>query len=99
MLTLLVVAEHGLVGRSLAGPADVSYLADTVVLVRYFEAGGAVRKAISVVKKRTGAHESTIREYDISAAGIRLGEPLTEFHGVLTGAPTYAPSRGQGGAS
>jgi circadian clock protein KaiC len=91
VLTLLVVAEHGVLGEGLSAPADVSYLADTVILARYFEASGAVRKAISVVKKRTGAHETTIREYEISGAGIRIGEPLAGFHGVLTGTPTCTP--------
>jgi circadian clock protein KaiC len=91
VLTVLVVAEHGVLGNALAGPAEVSYLADTVLLVRYFEAEGAVRRAISVVKKRTGAHESTIREYLISSDGIRIGDPLTSFQGVLTGTPTYVP--------
>ena len=92
VLTLLVVAEHGMLGRVLAGPADVTYLADTVILVRFFEAQGAVRKAISVLKKRTGGHETTIREYAIGGDGIRIGEPLADFQGVLTGAPTYAPA-------
>jgi circadian clock protein KaiC len=98
VLTLVVVAEHGVVGN-VEGPADVSYLADTVLLVRYFEMEGAVRRAISVVKKRTGAHESTIREYEITRQGIRIGEPLAEFHGVLTGTPVYAPHRERPGGS
>jgi circadian clock protein KaiC len=68
---------------------DVTYLADTVLLLRYFEALGQVRRAISVVKKRSGRHESTIREFGIDAGGIRLGEPLAEFQGVLRGVPTY----------
>lgn len=93
VLTILVVAEHGVVGRSVTGPIDVSYLADTVVLVRYFEARGAVRKALSVMKKRTGGHEKTIREYEITAAGVRIGEPLTEFQGVLTGVPEYTGTK------
>jgi circadian clock protein KaiC len=73
----------------MASPVDVSYLADTVLLLRYFEAEGEVRRAISVVKKRTGEHESTIREFRITKAGITVGEPLREFHGVLTGVPTF----------
>jgi circadian clock protein KaiC len=98
VLTLLVVAEHGVVGRSIAGPVDVSYLADTVILVRYFEAHGAVRKALSVVKKRTGGHEKTIREYDVTSSGIRIGEPLHEFQGVLTGVPEHTGQKsGAGG--
>jgi circadian clock protein KaiC len=89
VLTVLVVAEHGVLGRSVAGPIDVSYLADTVILIRYFEAKGAVRKALSVMKKRVGAHEKTIREYEITSSGIRIGEPLEAFQGVLTGVPKY----------
>lgn len=84
--TFLTVAQHGLVG-DMKSPVDVTYLADTVVLLRYFEALGRVRRAISVVKKRTGAHEDTIREYRIGSAGITLGEPLTGFQGVLRGVP------------
>lgn len=82
----LTVAQHGLVG-DMRSPVDVTYLADTVVLLRYFEALGRVRRAISVVKKRTGSHEDTIREYQISSRGISMGEPLTEFQGVLQGVP------------
>lgn len=84
--TFLTVAQHGLVG-DMQSPVDVTYLADTVILLRYFEALGRVRRAMSVVKKRTGAHEDTIREYVIGEAGITLGEPLTEFQGVLRGVP------------
>jgi circadian clock protein KaiC len=87
VLTLLLVAQHGLVGTDLGAPADVSYLADAVIVVRYFEVEGAVRKAISVMKKRTGAHELTIRELVVAPGGVRLGEPLSRFRGVLTGAP------------
>jgi circadian clock protein KaiC len=70
-------------------PVDVSYLADTVLMLRFFEAGGAVRRAISVVKKRTGYHENTIREMRMSAEGITVGEPLNDFQGVLTGVPSF----------
>src|SRR4051794_16412241 len=84
--TFLTVAQHGLVG-DMKAPVDVTYLADTVILLRYFEAAGRVRRAISVIKKRTSAHEDTIREYRISERGITLGEPLTNFHGVLRGVP------------
>lgn len=87
VLTLLVVAEHGVVGRWIQGPVEVSYLADTVILVRFFEARGSVHKALSVVKKRTGGHEKTIREYDLTSSGVWIGEPLDDFQGVLTGAP------------
>ena len=85
--TFLTVAQHGLVG-DMKSPVDVTYLADTVVLLRYFEALGRVRRAMSIVKKRTGAHEDTIREYKIGSNGISLGEPLVEFQGVLRGVPT-----------
>ena len=84
--TFLTVAQHGLVG-DMKAPVDVTYLADTVILLRYFEAAGRVRRAISVIKKRTSAHEDTIREYRIGGSGIQLGEPLTSFQGVLRGVP------------
>ena len=84
--TFLTVAQHGLVG-DMKAPVDVTYLADTVILLRYFEALGRVRRAISVVKKRTGAHEDTIREYRIDGRGVTLGEPLTNFQGILRGVP------------
>lgn len=85
--TFLTVAQHGLVG-DMKAPVDVTYLADTVILLRFFEALGRVRRAMSVVKKRTGAHEDTIREYRIGREGITLGEPLVGFQGVLRGVPT-----------
>jgi len=85
--TFLTVAQHGLVG-DMRSPVDVTYLADTVVLLRYFEAAGRVRRAISIVKKRTGAHEDTIREFRIDSHGISLGDPLTKFQGVLRGVPS-----------
>lgn len=85
--TFLTVAQHGLVG-DMKSPVDLTYLADTVVLLRYFEAIGQVRRAISVVKKRTGAHEHSIREYQIGGRGITLGKPLDNFQGVLRGVPT-----------
>jgi circadian clock protein KaiC len=84
--TFLTVAQHGLVG-DMKAPVDVTYLADTVILLRYFEARGRVRRAMSVVKKRTGAHEDTIREYRIASGGITLGQPLMRFQGVLRGVP------------
>ena len=84
--TFLTVAQHGLVG-DMKAPVDVTYLADTVILLRYFEAFGRVRRAMSVIKKRTGPHEDTIREYRIDGNGIRLGEPLLGFQGVLRGVP------------
>lgn len=84
--TFLTVAQHGLVG-DMKSPVDITYLADTVVLLRYFEAVGRVRRAISIVKKRTGAHEHTIREYQIGSRGVTLGPPLDKFQGVLRGVP------------
>ncbi|MEO6247321.1 MAG: ATPase domain-containing protein [Sphingomicrobium sp.] len=91
--TFLTVAQHGLVG-DMKAPIDVTYLADTVILLRYFEAMGRIRRAISVIKKRTSAHEDTIREYRIHARGITLGAPLTNFQGVLRGVPELIyPSR------
>ena len=88
VLTIMVMVQHGFVGR-MDGPIDVSYIADTVVLTRYFEASGRVRKAISVVKKRSGSHEDTIREFSVGPTGVVVGEPLADFHGVLTGVPEY----------
>lgn len=85
--TFLTVAQHGLVG-DMKSPVDVTYLADTVVLLRFFEALGQVRRAISVIKKRAGSHEDTIREYRIGQRGITLGKPLVNFQGVLRGVPT-----------
>jgi circadian clock protein KaiC len=90
VVTLLVMAQHGFMGALMGTPVDVSYLADTVVLLRYFEAQGAVRRAISVIKKRTGFHEDTIRELRLSTKGVEVGKPLKEFHGVLTGVPRYS---------
>lgn len=92
--TLIITAQHGMMGTQMAAPIDVSYLADCVILLRFFEASGMVRKAISVVKKRTGTHETTIREFAIGPDRIRVGEPLSDFQGVLTGVPQY---RGPGG--
>jgi circadian clock protein KaiC len=86
--TFMTVAQHGLVG-DMQAPIDITYLADTVILLRYFEAMGEVRRAISVIKKRSGDHESTIREMSISSRGIKLGAPLSAFSGVLRGVPTY----------
>ncbi|HEX2152328.1 MAG TPA: ATPase domain-containing protein [Stellaceae bacterium] len=86
--TLLILAQHGLVGE-LQAPLDLNFLSDTIVLLRFFEAGGEVRKAISVVKKRSGTHEFAIREYRLSSEGVRVGPVLLEFQGVLTGTPSY----------
>jgi len=86
--TFLTVAQHGLVG-DMKSPVDVTYLADTVLLLRYFEAMGKVRRAISVLKKRTGAHENSIREFSIDKNGLSIGDPLDKFQGVLRGVPQY----------
>jgi circadian clock protein KaiC len=85
--TLIVVAQHGMLGSHMQSPVDTSYLADSVVLLRYFEYAGKVKKAISVVKKRSGAHEESIRELRFSSEGISLSEPLSQFRGILTGVP------------
>ncbi len=91
VLTILVLAQHGLVGK-MESSVDLTYLADTVVLMRFFESSGFVKKAISVIKKRSGKHEETIRELSIGQGGIRVGEPLSDFQGVLTGTPQYKGS-------
>jgi len=85
--TLMVVAQHGMVGTQMQSPVDTSYLADSVVLLRYFEYAGKVKKAISVVKKRSGAHEESIREIRFDGKGIHLSEPLSKFRGILSGIP------------
>jgi circadian clock protein KaiC len=86
--TFLTVAQHGMVG-DMKSPVDVTYLADTVILLRYFEAFGEVRRAISMLKKRTGSHENTIREFAITGKGLTVGPVLEEFQGVLRGVPEY----------
>ncbi|MGN6668296.1 MAG: ATPase domain-containing protein, partial [Trinickia sp.] len=86
--TFLTVAQHGLVG-DMKAPVEVTYLADTVILLRYFEALGRVRRAVSVIKKRTGRHEETIREYRVGQAGLTVGAPLEDFQGVLHGVPSF----------
>jgi circadian clock protein KaiC len=85
--TILIGAHQGLIGTAMHTPLDASYLADAVVMLRYFESEGAVRQAISVMKKRGGSHERTIREFSLGASGIVVGRPLEEFRGVLTGVP------------
>ncbi|MBA1158946.1 ATPase domain-containing protein [Microvirga mediterraneensis] len=86
--TILVLAQSGMVGQ-IASPLDLTYLSDTVVLLRFFEAGGRIRRSIATIKKRTGAHENTIRELSIDGHGLRVGEPLEQFRGVLTGVPAF----------
>ena len=93
VLSLLTVAQHGLVGASVDAPIDVSYLADTVIMLRYFEAAGLVRQTIGVMKKRGGAHEHTLREFRLGP-GIQVGQPLREFQGLLSGTPTYVGDKG-----
>lgn len=88
-MTIFIVAQHGLLS-SLDAPVDLSYLADTVINLRFFEAAGTVKQAISVIKKRSGQHERTIREFVVEAGrGIHIGSPLHEFQGVLTGTPVF----------
>jgi circadian clock protein KaiC len=89
VVTLLTIAQHGMLGSSMLTPIDASFLADTVILLRFFEAAGMVRQAISVVKKRRGAHERTLRELKIGPTGMQVGEVLQDFEGVLTGIPRY----------
>ena len=85
--TLLVGAHHGMIGTNMQAPVDASYLADAIVMLRYFEAEGEVRQAISVMKKRGGAHERSIRAFTMDDTGLHVGEPLRNFRGVLTGVP------------
>ena len=91
--TILVYAQHGLLGAQMASTVDISYLADCVILVRYFEAHGEVRKAISVIKKRSGAHETAIRQLKITSDGLKIGPPLKQFRGVLAGVPVLADEK------
>lgn len=90
--TLLIGAHHGVIGSQMHTPVDASYLADAVILLRYFESQGEVRQAISVVKKRGGLHERTIREFGMSSGAIQVGDALRQFRGVLTGVPVYEGS-------
>ncbi len=94
VVTIMIAAQHGLMGPGMTTPVDVSYLADGVVLFRFFETSGRIRRALSVVKKRSGAHEDTIRELVFSPQGILVGEPLHAFQGVLTGVPTFLGKSG-----
>jgi circadian clock protein KaiC len=88
VLTLLVLAQHGLVGP-MDTPLDISYLSDSVIMLRYFEYGGSVRRALSVVKKRSGRHEHTIREFQLGKQGLIVGPPLVNFRGIFSGTPVY----------
>jgi circadian clock protein KaiC len=87
--TIMTLVQRGIFGSPVDDVIDVSYLADSVVLMRYFEVSGMVRQAISVVKKRSGDHERTIRECRVTRGGLQVGEPLRQFQGVLTGVPSY----------
>ena len=86
--TFLTLAQHGIIG-DMRMPVDATYLSDTVILLRYFEALGQVRRAVSIIKKRIGGHEEAIGEFRISERGLRLGKPLDEFQGILRGFPTF----------
>ena len=91
VITMLVLGQHGIIG-DVRSDVDVSYLSDGIIMFRYFEAGGQMLKAVSVAKSRVTAHESSIREFDLDASGVRLGEPLKDFEGVLSGLPAYRGS-------
>lgn len=93
-ITVMILGQHGLIGEVRAS-VDLSYLADSVVLLRFFEVDGSVRKAISVLKTRTTAHEPSIREFTLEPTGLRVGEPLRGFRGVLTGTPTWTGADGE----
>jgi circadian clock protein KaiC len=93
VVSLLTMTQHGVLGAEMSTPFDISFLSDNVFLLRYFEAHGQIRKALSLVKRRSGPHETTIRELRLGAGGIRPGEPLTDFVGVMTGTPVYTGSR------
>jgi len=92
VMTILILAQHGMIGQ-MGSTVDLTYLSDAIVLFRTFEAEGRLRRAISVVKKRTGGHEDSIRELRIDSTGIRVGEPLQSFRGIMTGVPTFEGER------
>jgi circadian clock protein KaiC len=91
--TFMTVAQHGMVG-DMATPVDITYIADTVIMLRYFEATGKVRRAVSVIKKRSGFHEAAIREFQIGSRGLTVGDPLDAFQGILRGVPSFVGERG-----
>ncbi|MCM2374300.1 ATPase domain-containing protein [Aporhodopirellula aestuarii] len=93
IVSFLITAQHGMLGTGMKTPVDASYMADNVLLFRYFETSGEIRQAISMVKKRTGRHERTIREFALTHNGLQIGRPLTEFHGVLSGTPAFQGKR------
>lgn len=88
VISIIVMAQHGLVGP-METPVDISYLSDTVIMLRYFEHAGVVRRAVSVVKKRSGRHENSIREFRLGASGLKVGPPLARFSGIFSGTPEY----------
>jgi circadian clock protein KaiC len=92
IVSIMTLAQHGMIG-AMQAPVDITYLADSVILLRYFEAHGKLNKAISVVKKRSGHHETAIRELRIQNGSVVVGEPLDKFHGVLTGVPQIVSMR------
>lgn len=94
VLTFITLAQHGIIGTAMNAPVDISYLADSVLLFRYFEAGGEVKQALSVLKKRSGRHERTIRELSFKQGHIQVGPPLRDFEGVLTGVPRFTGTSG-----
>jgi circadian clock protein KaiC len=99
VLTLVTLAQSGMTGMSMRNPVDSTYLADSVVLFRFFESRGRVRKAISVIKKRSGPHEDTLRELTMTTTGVHIGQALEDFQGVLTGVPVFVDgARRAGGA-
>jgi len=89
VVSIIVGVQQGMVGHAMINTVDASYLADNVILLRYFEAAGEVQQAISVFKKRGSTHERTLRRFEVGAGGLRVGAVLRDFHGVLTGVPTY----------
>ncbi len=94
VLTLMVMSQHGLVGQDMESPVDLSYLCDSLLLLRFFEAFGQIRQAISAVKRRGGEHEHSVRELQISPTGVRVGGTIREFHGVLSGQLEYTGQAG-----
>ena len=92
VITIMVLAQQGLVG-AMQTTVDLTYLADTVIMLRYFEARGEVKQALSVIKKRSGNHERTIREMKVGKNGIEVGPPLTSLQGVLTGTPSFLETK------
>ncbi len=95
VVTLMVLAQQGIMGATMSTPVDLTYLADTVLITRYFENRGSIKKAVSVIKKRSGFHETTIREFSLGAEGIIVGQPLEQFQGVLTGVPSLITASGK----